>query len=306
MVSLSLSGAGPYTASMRKILVLCAVAIFLAGCGTKPENTTSLSTNSGLINDRVVHRSFFMDREFFDQAYQNEKPNESVDFAVAGIIPHHLLASHLIARFFLGLSNQTPSVVVVIGPNHFNTGSGPIISSKGEWSTPYGTLQPAEAIIDTLSKEDLVKIDERVFEKEHSISAEVSFIQKSFPRTTFVPIVLKNTVTAEDAKRLAETLDATLPDDALVLASVDFSHEVTPAVADTQAEINIAVLQNRDMASVTDMYVDSKPAILTLLEYVERRGTKTGVLLESSNAATVTGEAGLTDVTSYLTWYFVR
>lgn len=291
--------------SMKKFLVFCALALVLSGCA-EPEKTTTVSNQTPAVSQRVVHRSFFMERDFFDRAFKNESGQKPVSAVIAGIIPHHLLASHLIARFWLGLDQRIPSVVVVIGPNHFNNGHGPIISSLGEWSTPYGTLWPATDLINVLADAESVKIDERVFEREHSISGEVSFIQKTFPETKIIPIVLKSTVTDADSKKLAAKLDKILPADALIIASVDFSHEVTAEVADEQAETNISVLRERDSTRVGEMYVDSQPTIIALLEYVNLRGAENTILLENSNAAKVAGDPSLKEVTSYLTMYFTK
>ena len=70
-----------------------------------------------------------------------EKNQSKVDGHIkAGIIPHHGLASFIIADFFNLLIDQDPSTVVLIGPNHYEVGKYPAITSYSVRNTSGGSV----------------------------------------------------------------------------------------------------------------------------------------------------------------------
>ncbi|MFA5069989.1 MAG: AmmeMemoRadiSam system protein B [Patescibacteria group bacterium] len=288
---------------MKKFWPIILLALFLSGCG----KCVSVNRVGPVSGDGITHRSFLLDRDFFSRAYYSGRATTVKEKVTAGIIPHHLLAAYLIGDFFRGLQayNQ-PSTVVLIGPNHANFGRSQIISSQGFWRTPYGYLDPDFRIINALVKKDIVTVEEGVFISEHSISAEVAFIKKSFPRAKIVPIILKNSTSEQKAEQLAAALSKILPRDALVVASLDFSHYVSPAEARRQNKVNIEILKRNDPAEVADMFVDSRPTAQTLMYYLKEKGFHKPLILSDSNTAEVIGNPDLAEVTSYITAYYYR
>ena len=77
-----------------------------------------------------------------------------------GIIPHHWLAGNLITGFFAALAaqEQPPGTVILIGPNHTNTGRARALTSDLPWSTPFGLVEPDRQHVETLVKAGLVQI----------------------------------------------------------------------------------------------------------------------------------------------------
>jgi hypothetical protein len=290
---------------MKKLIPWLVLVILLTGCAPT-ENTNNKVTNDTASPGGIVQRSFTMNQSLFDRAYDDTKNVSPTNQVVAGIIPHHLLASHLIARWFEGIKQLNPSVVVVIGPNHNEIGYGPILISNLDWTTPYGILPKQTDLVTKLVDSKLVTIDERIFTQEHSISAEVSFIKRTFPNTKFVPIILNNRVSDADLIKLAEKLNEILPPDALVIASVDFAHYVTSSEADRQDGITLEALKSLDLARVGEMFVDSKPTIRAVLAYAKLRQATELVVQENSNVAKVTGQPEIPEVTSYFTAYYCK
>jgi MEMO1 family protein len=288
---------------MKRLALMGALLLTLTGC-TRAVETNEYNVNDTTNSGGIVQRSYYMEQAFFERAFADNPAMVERDRVVAGIIPHHLLASHQIARWFDGIINANPSVVVVIGPNHNEVGNGPILTSEADWNTPYGILNRDSDLIDQLVNSGLVKVDERVFTQEHSISSEVSFIKRTFSKTKIIPIILKNKVNDAEAVELATKLNDLLPVDALVIASADFSHYLTPDEADQQDAVTLPALQSLDPKRVEEMYVDSKPTIRTVLEYSKLRHANTFDLVENTNSAKVTGQMDLTEVTSYFTGYY--
>lgn len=288
---------------MKRLILLSTLLLSLTGCSRPVSTNTSNANNTPNVGG-IVQRAYYMDQSFYERAFTDNQPAAIETGVVAGIIPHHLLASHVIARWFDGLKNNQPSAVVVIGPNHNDIGNGPILTSLADWNTPYGILQEDNELIKRLVDFGLINVDERIFTQEHSISAEVAFIKRTFPNTKFIPIILESRVSDTETDRLADQLNTLLPTDSLVIASADFSHYLTSQQADQQDAVSLPALQSLNLDRVADMFVDSKPTIRTVLAYAKLRQAVHFTMLENSNSAKVSGQTNAPEVTSYFTGYY--
>ncbi len=300
------NGVVRYTKTLLTALVitLSLVVSLFAGDSVKSSRDARY-VSSERENFSVMHSAYFQDEDFFNRAYSNNGVVDPVGSVKAGVVPHHLLASHTIARFFQGLErNEHPEVVVVIGPDHENRSFFNATVSQNSWLTPYGILKPQTKVISALVASHIVGVDERVFTIEHSISAEVAFIKRSFPNATFVPIVLKSSVSHEEAEAIARGLSNVLPEKSLVLASVDFAHYVSPAEAQRENKVNIGVLTKQNIEEVGGMFVDSKSTIYTLFRYLDFQKVKGCQILETSDTSTVVGDSTMEEVTSYISAYY--
>lgn len=249
-------------------------------------------------SDVPQHGSYFSDRAFFDRAYDSVAPVAATTRALGGILPHHLLAAPYFANFYERLEARPPSTVVLLGPNHLQRGEHFLLASEARWATPYGMVRPNAALINTLVRDTAVHIDERVFAIEHSISSHVAFIKKSFPRATVVPIVVKSGTSAALLDDLSSTLCEASPNDALVLASVDFVHDTSAAEADRLDVVSEPILLAADASRLDDVTADSPESLAVLFGMLRCRNASQGTLLDHGNAATVTREP-LPAVTSY-------
>jgi len=249
------------------------------------------------------------DREFFETAYSfiDQKSILTDKPVVAGIIPHHLLAADLIANFFHNLEGKNYDTVILLGPNHFLTGQSDIITSAYDWQTPYGVLKHDDSILKELlyNNELSITAEESVIDSEHSINSEVAFIKKTFPRATFVPLILKPGVNQQTAEKLAQELfKISHNKNILVLASVDFSHYKTSQEAQQDDKKSITAITNFDFSSIYDIDVDSPPTIYTLLKFNQLSQTSFDIL-DNSNSAILTNKPNLVSTTSYVTGYFM-
>ena len=244
--------------------------------------------------------------DFYETAYKFEK--KQIDFknknAVAGIIPHHLLAADLIAEFFSNLENFDYETVILLGPNHFLAGNSSIITSAYDWQTPYGTFDCDKKVLSKLLKFDGVKIEENIFKREHSINSEVSFIKKTFPNAKFLPIVLKPSIDENRAEELAEYLFKIVDNKKiLILASVDFSHYKNSAAAQANDKVSIDTIQNFSFDKIYGLDIDSPASIYTLLKFNKLSGANFE-LLNNTNSAILADKPEIASTTSYVTGYF--
>lgn len=252
------------------------------------------------------HRSFFSQSYLFDESFKALEYISPKDTSITKglVVNHHLLAPQFIARAFQTVATDKPITVVILSPNHFSVGKGQVLSSLYDWQTPYGIIESDTKIIWQLEKEGILKIEEAPFENEHGVSNIVAFAKKTIPNAKIIPIIIKDTSLPKESEKLADALKKHLPSDALVVASVDFSHYLPSNVADLHDAKSIAVMENFDYDGIKSLDVDSKPTLTTFLKYLEKVGAQTFTMLNHSNSAKIANDESILETTSYITGYF--
>jgi AmmeMemoRadiSam system protein B len=294
---------------MKKRLLLPIALILLAGAffffhrnGRESKRILS-ETVEKKSQANAFHSAFHMDKEFYGNLEGITSDWNSNEQVYGGITSHHFLAAKEIARFFLALKKQSPRTIAIIGPNHFNVGRGDILVSKYSFKTPWGTVYPDENHISELIKIKAVFNDEDPFSMEHSISALVGFIKFYLPNTKIIPIIVKRGTNREKAENLAKSLDEILPDDAIVVSSVDFSHHLGKAASLFHDERSVSAIRNFEYQRVLESEIDSPVSIYTLLRYLDMRSAHK-MDYKNINSADFSGNNLSDDVTSYLFAHF--
>jgi AmmeMemoRadiSam system protein B len=145
------------------------------------------------------------------------------------VVPHAgYLASGPVAAhaYRLLATDGKPDVIVILGPNHTGYGSGLSIMNEGVWRTPLGDLEiDGETADNILSASNIIDIDDRAHNQEHSIELQLPFLQYLYDSEfKFVPISflmqdLKSSY--EVGKAVAKALKGK---NGLVIASSDLTH----------------------------------------------------------------------------------
>lgn len=216
----------------------------------------------------VIHTDRFYDEGYFKIAVTAQNTYQENAHILGGIIPHHLLSSHLIADLFARLVPQKPQTVILIGPNHHETGDSRVITSDGGWQTKSGVVFPDSVIINQLVSRNLARIDYEVSENEHSVSGMMDFLHFYLPDTRVVPLVVSGKMDIEEVTTLAEFLKDYISEKTVIVAPVDFSHYLTEPAADKKDEQTIKLMQAYDYPSLMRLsndHFDSPPAIVILL-----------------------------------------
>ncbi len=252
----------------------------------------------------AVHGSYFSQKGFYEDAYKLA-PNIYNPEAKAILVNHHLLAANFIAEAFNTVATDAPITVLLISPNHFSAGRNSVITSAAVWETPYGKLEPDLQIIRSLKSKRLASVEEDPFEQEHGISGIVGFIKKSLPNAKLVPLILKDRISPEQAIDIANNFSKTLPQDSLVVGSLDFSHYLTDRAAQFHDLESLNVLQTFDFESIYNLDIDSRPGLTFLLQILKKRGQRNFSLLRTSNSEKLTHQ-DILETTSYITGYFSR
>lgn len=263
---------------------------------------TAIDQNSsGIIP--TVFASAEMYKDFFDYPRPTIDPSGTI---MSLVLPHHLVAGNYISGVFGTMKNLRPPVVVVIGPNHPQTGGSFILSSKLGWKTEAGVLSVDSPIIDSLVDSNLVGIDDAVLTNEHSVGALAPFIKNAWPNTKIVPLIIKNIKNDELVNGLASKLYEILPKGSLVIASVDFSHYLPKTVANFHDDLSINVLSTGDIGRIKKMEIDSQNSIRALLTYNSIVGAQKFTLAHHTNSADILKQNDLVETTSHVMGFFSR
>lgn len=259
----------------------------------------SKSDAAVLTSGSVVHHATVMQPDLYSTFEHASAVPALTEQVYGGIVSHHFYMEAEIGKLFLSLRDQKPSVVVIVGPNHFSAGYGDMQVSSAPFNTPFGKLEPAVSTINRLIDSRVAIPEETAFEREHAVGALVGFVKKTFPNAQLVPIIVNRNASASRTKQLASELSAVLPKDALVLASVDFSHHLDRFAADFHDSQSVSALLNADMGRIRSLEVDSPQSLEVLLQYLQSRDAL-HMNYTNTNQAVRSGNLVSDDVTSYV------
>lgn len=254
-----------------------------------------------------THPNSFFDSRYFKfnlEPLQNAGAPKTTVYGA--IIPHHLLAYELITEVFSKLTEDKPPVIILIGPNHDNEGEK-ILTSTWGWQTPFGTVETNKEIIEGLVSNSEVKINNSVFSTEHSIGTLMPFIKYFLPEAQVVPIIFHYNLKDEEAQSLSGQLANIVQEkEALVMASIDFSHYLTNQEAQAKDQETLEIIRTKNIPRLLNLgndYLDSPGALVTLLYTMERLDINEPKILQNTNSGILMGN-DLIETTSYITMIF--
>lgn len=266
----------------------------------------------------------------------NQKENSAIENnrIIGGILPHHLVAESMIARFFNTLQEElsnaessstvSPETIIVLAPNHKRVGDRPLHTGAFSWDTPFGQVDADEKMVEELIKTFKAGVNPTLLEEEHSISALIPYIHFTFPKAKIVPILIHGNMNRKDCAKLSEFLVNSAQDTScLLLASIDFSHGLRPEEAIKHDEVTQRVIETRDYETLFGLgntYLDAPPTLGTFLmtmDSLNGRGQKNikkdsehsnleygkGDLLEHGEASQFLKQY-VSETTSYMTYIF--
>lgn len=259
---------------MRVILKLLALSVLVIALISF--RNFEIKDNDQVRNLKVHKVKFFDKQTFYSGVARAEKENRKIDYKIkGGIVPHHLFPGFIITDFFRTLSFQKPKTIILVGPNHYEKGNFNALTSLYGWQTPFGAVEPNTEIINNLAGSGLVKVNEDVLPKDHSVAGIMPFIKFYLPDTRVAPIILSGTMTQEETELLSDKLKNFINEDTIIIASVDFSHYLNNKQAEENDKITLNVIKNFDYKQLFKMnndYVDSPPSIATLMFVMQKLG----------------------------------
>lgn len=294
---------------MSKRLFLLFFIIFFLGCGrtasAPPISQPQTSTPTVKLPEKEFQFSGPWEPLLFESFYKSLYPvPKNIPAIKGGIVPHHLLAGAIDATFFQTISVQNPSVLVIIGPNHFGRGQGEIISTERNWKTPFGEVETNQDIVRILTTEKIVTINEDVMKEEHSTYTIIPFVGYSLKHTTVVPLIVQPNASTSTMDHLVDILARNLPPDAIIVGSIDFSHYKTLTIANENDDKTIQAIHDFAYDVIPTLDVDSPQSIYAILKLMEIFDAKKIVHEIHSNSAIITHNVSAKETTSYYSPYF--
>lgn len=291
---------------MKKVFIVFLVLIFAATCFWLRQIKYVQKTKPLVIETaKTYHASAYMNKESYPGLFNTQAPEAIYNKVYAGIVSHHFLAEHEISKFFLKLREQKIKTVILVGPNHFNWGSAPVLTSKLGFNTPWGVLEPNLELIKELQQGRFVEVEEKPFETEHSISTLTGFIKYTWPEANFVPLIIKRNVPLSEVLKLTSKLQSIVSEETLVLASVDFSHHFNLETTEKNDQASIQTLHEMDIESLTKREVDSPQALAVILGFAKAKPS-VDFIFTNTNSAKLTNFLDSQDITSYVFGYFLE
>jgi AmmeMemoRadiSam system protein B len=278
------------------LLVLAAGSL---SCGKSPTSEVELAPAS--------HQLIFYDEQTFFTSVRVADTLTHAPSPIAGaIVPHDWRGGEYITWLFRSLAANPPATVVVIGPNHDNEGYPGVLTSLLPWSTPFGVVQPDRERIGALVSQRAISVDEEVLTTEHSVAGIMPAISYYLPEANVVPLIIRGDATLEDSERLGRQLASVIASDTLVVAAVDFSHDLVASASERNNSVTLRALNDWNGAALltlNNQYLDSPESIVALMAAMRQAGSGAFVLRADTNSARLRGDE-LAPTTSYLVGYY--
>jgi hypothetical protein len=249
---------------------------------------------------------FYDDATFFSSVRAAESLPSAQGDVTGGIIPHDWRGGQYIAWLFHSVAVHPPDTVILIGPNHDNEGYPGVLTSELPWSTPFGVVQPDRERISTLIDEGLISVDETVLTTEHSVAGIMPAIAYYLPDARVVPLIIRGDASLEDATRLGRALAAQVDSSTIVVAPVDFSHDLISSASERNNAVTLQALRADDSATLFTLdntYLDSPESIAVLMATMSSLSAGPFVLTADTNSAALRRDE-LAPTTSYLVGYY--
>ena len=252
-----------------------------------------------------VFSYIFASDSLYERAIQATDGIERVGSRSA-IVAHHLLVADKIARQIAVLGKGREKTVVILSPNHFSLGRSAMQTAIGSWRTPYGDLEADESAIESLraSVSDLT-LEPETFKQEHGISAITPFVKKWFPDAKLVAISIHENATIEQTNSLATAIALQLPD-AIVIGSVDMSHNLPRHIQEYHDAVTIRSIQNGGCDDGCHLEVDANSVLDTLFEINRMRGTQQWEQTHHGSSLAMGATNDWRENTSHILGYFLE
>lgn len=224
---------------------------------------------------------------------------------LVAVLPHHDLVQIQRQNLLATLAERSqPETIILVAPNHFAAGQANIQTTDRVWSIKGDTVEISsnEQVITDLLHTNVVTLEDSSFSNEHGIKNILSDLYTNFPHSKIVPLILKDTVTAEEIKHLTTVLAESCLECGLI-ASVDMSHYNPAAVADIHDIKTLRALSALDAEGIWKTEVDSPPSLVLLLAWAKHNQVEQFVLTDHTNSGTIFGDADGETTTHILGYY---
>ena len=242
----------------------------------------------------------FYDEELFAKG-ELDKESWIVDQNVKGaIIPHHGLAGRYLSSFFSSIKDKNINTVILMGPNHDRVGDKMIYTSSASRKTEFGIVYSDVNFVKDLVVQDNIAINDDIVSTDHSIGTILPYIAKYMTPARVIPLLINET-NLVNIDSVAEVIADQLGDSVIVIAAVDFSHDLTVGEAIARDRQTLGYILNKDYQNILRLgndHLDAPTTIILLDKIMEKVGHGEFTVLKMSNSYEITGNPN--QITSYI------
>ena len=171
----------------------------------------------------------------------------------AAFVPHagYEYSGAIAAHAYLRVAEDAPpESVLVLGVDHHGMSGGASLSDRA-WLTPLGPTSVDHDLVRALAKPPL-EVDETAHAHEHSIEAQLPFLEYVLPHPKFVALEVGYGPYDFLEEVAGVVRDAVADRNVLLVASTDFSHYVPPRTAERLDHLAIDAILARDPRRLYD------------------------------------------------------
>lgn len=302
---------------MRTIALLIA-AVLLAGCSASAAPPTLPES----VVEAPATRAPFLTDSYYDHTQFSAATAQPVNCQVdgrlrGGMVPHHLIASDMIAGFFTEAGRQHEQQpydgILLVSPSHFPEDCGSLaVTASLPWRTMQGDVATDQPLLETLLADSIIAVEDNpdAVEHDHGVAGLAPFVARYLPDVPMTALMLSNKLPPERLRAVwAAVAKAVQQRNLLVVVSADCSHYLTPDEAeecDTQTIEAITSRNRRALLSMSDRNIDSPQSVTTLLEVADTLEGSLELLDHSSSlhklSAPLYSLAHADGLTTYMVW----
>ncbi len=251
---------------------LCSL-IWLSGCSSPDSHTQrGQETIAKRQATSPIETKDFIDSLLVDRATKRAQAESlsgrPCSYYVGGVVNHHVLASDILAQFFVELGRCRPDLktVIFLSPDHYQAGQAPFVTHMNPYLVGLDEVTAASSSITRLmAAAPFGRLDPRPFVREHGIGALVPFLHRVLPEVTVGAVAIDGRITEEKVRYLVDWLRAEIRDPhTVVIVSSDMSHYLPKEQASTHDRQTLEAFDQQDanfFFRVSDDYTDNGKGI---------------------------------------------
>lgn len=227
-----------------------------------------------------------------------------------GVVPHHLAAKEIIKDFFEYISLESkaqPETIILLSPDHFDSGDlaeGKLFIALELGTEEFDGIEVDDVLLKNLASQVGFNHSNSFIVFEHGITALLPYIKKYFPETKILPILISFDINKEQTKYLVETINSYASSQAIVIASVDFSHYLSKRAAEFHDVKSINTLINFREDDFENLEVDCWQCLYGIRLFTKLRSKESSKIIAHKNSADFLKSDNLEQTTSYFSVVF--
>lgn len=231
-------------------------------------------------------------------------PKTQLASTVSSVVIPHIDTAEAERQKLLGdLKTKTaPKRIIIASVNHKNSGDGDVLVYPDNWQVKGGELIKDQEVYDNIVSSDLAISDANAFHDEHGIKNIIDDVYTAFPKSVYTSLIIRDTTTQSKIQSLVDFFVEGDPE-AMIIASVDFSHYNPRALANVHDEYSIQALQAQDNDKIWQAETDS-PQCLFLASGFAKGVKQTNFHLTSHGNSADSSKSDDTETTSYVLGYY--